>query len=116
MTDRGIGSSEEQVRVVLVTMPDMETGLGLSRAMVEEKLAACANLVPGITSIYRWAGEVQEDEEVLLVLKTTSSSLDRLMSRVRDLHPYDVPEILALPVTEGHPPYLSWVLGEVASP
>jgi len=110
----GEGGSNE-VRVVLVTVPDRETGLELSRAVVEEGLAACGSLVPGLTSVYRWEGEIQEDPEVLLILKTATTSLNRLMDRVEGLHPYDVPEILALPVSDGHPPYLDWVLGATGS-
>lgn len=100
------------IRAVLVTAPDPETADRLGRTLVEERLAACANLVPGVVSLYRWDDEVQRDEEVLLVLKCTAPGVDDLRRRVVELHPYDVPEVLALPVTEGHAPYLQWVREE----
>lgn len=103
-------------RVVLVTVPDPETGRSLARRVVEDRLAACGNVIPGLTSVYRWAGEVQEDSEALILFKTTADGLPRLMKRVTELHPYDVPEFLALPVTHGHLPYLEWVKGEVDEP
>ncbi len=101
------------VRVVLVTVPDVDAGIILARRVVQEKLAACGNVIPGLTSVYRWEGELQEDPEALLVLKTTEEALQRLKQRVGELHAYDVPEFLALPVADGNEPYLRWVTGEV---
>lgn len=95
--------------VVLITAPSLEVARTLARALVEEGLAACVNLVPGVTSVYRWQGEVVEEGEVLLVAKTTTFVFPRLKERVLALHPYQVPEILALPVAEGHGPYLAWL-------
>ncbi|TBH20598.1 divalent-cation tolerance protein CutA [Thermus thermamylovorans] len=95
--------------VVLITAPNEEVARTLARALVEERLAACVNLVPGLTSIYRWQGEVVEDQEVLLIVKTTTFAFPRLRERVLALHPYGVPEILALPVAEGHQAYLDWL-------
>jgi periplasmic divalent cation tolerance protein len=112
--DRTVDTS--LVRVVFVTVPDAETGLELARRVVEEKLAACGNVIPGVRSVYRWAGEVQEDSEALVVFKTTESALTGLEERVVELHGYDVPEFLALPVTHGHDPYLRWVSGAVDGP
>ncbi len=80
--------------------------------LLEERLVACANVVPGITSIYRWEGEVHEEAEVLVVLKTRASLVPTLIARVEELHPYDVPEVLALPVLAGYDPYLEWVRNE----
>jgi periplasmic divalent cation tolerance protein len=102
-----------EVLVVWVTVPDVDTGCALARRVVGEHLAACGNVIPGLTSVYRWDGELQEDSEALLVLKTTERVLSDLKRRVMELHPYEVPEFLALPVTEGHAPYLRWVVGEV---
>jgi periplasmic divalent cation tolerance protein len=96
-------------RVVLVTVPDPETALRLCRAAVEERLAACGSVVPGVTSLYRWEGEVKEDGEVLVILKTRAETLPKLLQRVAELHPYEVPEILALRVEAGHSPYLDWL-------
>ena len=106
-------SRSDPVTVVLVTVPDAGTGTELARALVEDRLAACGNVMPGLTSVYRWQGEVQQDPESLVILKTTMASLDALKERVLELHPYDVPEFLALPVIFGHLPYLQWVDGQV---
>jgi len=95
--------------VVLITAPNQEVARSLARALVEERLAACVNLVPGLTSIYRWQGEVVEDQEVLLLVKTTTFAFPRLKERVLALHPYTVPEIIALPIAEGHGAYLDWL-------
>jgi periplasmic divalent cation tolerance protein len=104
-----MADSDPRVVTMLVTAPDMETAEGLARALVEERLAACANVVPGVVSVYRWEGEVRRDAEVLMVLKTTESGAVALERRVVELHPYEVPEVLTLSVTGGHAPYLSWV-------
>ena len=97
------------VRLVLITAPDEATARKLARSLVEERLAACVNVVSGLTSIYRWEGEVHEDAELLLLVKTTAAALPELEARVRALHPYSVPELLALAVDSGLDRYLSWV-------
>ena len=97
------------VRVVLTTTPSEEDAERIASALVEERLAACANVVPGVTSIYRWEGAVQREREVLVVLKTTADAIEGLTTRLTELHPYDVPEVVALDVTAGHEPYLEWV-------
>ena len=102
-----------EVRVVLVTAPDAEVAARLGRTLVEEKLIACANVVPAIRSIYRWEGKVEDATEALLVLKTTRFRVDELVARVVALHPYEVPEVVALPVEAGHDRYLDWVIGSV---
>ena len=102
----------EEVRVVLVTAPDAETGARIARALVEERLIACANLLPGIRSIYRWEGQVADEAEVLLVLKTRASCCAAVAARVKALHPYALPEVVALPVVDGSEAYLDWVLAE----
>lgn len=96
-------------RLVLCTCPDQETALALAERLVEERLAACANLIPGIRSVYRWEGRVQQDTEILMTIKTSSQAVDRLVARIRELHPYQVPEIIAIPITEGSADYLNWV-------
>ena len=101
-----------EVRVVLVTAPDEEVAGMLARALVAERLAACANLVPRVRSIYRWEGEVQDDAEVLLILKTTAARLPALAARVQALHPYDLPEVMALTANGGSEAYLDWVIAE----
>jgi periplasmic divalent cation tolerance protein len=100
--------------VVLVTTPTPDRAAELARALVEERLAACGNVVPGVRSIYRWEGKVQDDAEALLVLKTTRARFEALRERVLALHPYAVPEVLALPVADGSAPYLAWIAAETA--
>ncbi len=112
----GAGEYKQSVRMVLITVPDPETGTELVRSVVEARLAACGNLIPGVTSIYRWAGEVHQDPECLIILKTTDSALPALKKRVVEMHPYEVPEFLALAPVEGHLPYLDWVQAEITTP
>jgi periplasmic divalent cation tolerance protein len=107
--------SSSPVRVALATAPDADTAARIARALVEERLAACVNLVPGVRSIYRWQDRVEEDAEVLLVIKTHAARVDALAARLRALHPYELPELVALPVAAGLAPYLDWVSAE-ASP
>ena len=102
-------------RVVLVTTPDAEVAEGLVRALVEEGVVACGNILPGITSIYRWRGEVERATEALVVFKTTAAGAARLERRVPELHPYEVPEVLVLPVDSGHGPYLEWISKNVSA-
>jgi periplasmic divalent cation tolerance protein len=96
--------------VVLVTAPDADVAARLARTLVEEKLAACGNVVPGLRSIYRWKGAVEEASEVLLVLKTARDRLRDLSDRVRALHPYEVPEVVALPIVGGNEEYVDWII------
>jgi periplasmic divalent cation tolerance protein len=95
--------------VVLVTCPSRVVGETVGRALVDERLAACVNVVPGVRSIYRWEGKVRRDPEVLLVIKTRRTHLPALQRKVKSLHPYTVPEIIALPIAAGSAPYLAWV-------
>ncbi len=103
---------DPQVRVVLITAPNVDVAAKLARALVAERLAACVNVVPGVRSFYRWEGEVQDDAEVLLIAKTRADRGEALAARVKDLHPYDLPEILELPATGGSAAYLAWVQSE----
>ena len=95
--------------VVLVTTANAEEGARLGRTLVEEQLAACANVVGPMRSIYRWQGAVEEADEHLVLLKARGADVSALEARVRTLHSYDVPEVLALPVTAGSAPYLAWL-------
>lgn len=99
-------------KIILVTAPDVETAGRLVRTLVEERLAACGNIVPGLRSIYRWQGEVHDEAEVLIVLKTVEARVAAVIERVPQLHPYDVPEVLVLPVEAGSGAYLEWVRQE----
>lgn len=98
-----------EVVVVLVTGPDPATLATLGERLVGERLAACVNLIPGVRSVYRWEGEVHQDDETLAVVKTTRSAVAPLRERILELHPYDVPEFLVLPVVAGSESYLAWV-------
>jgi len=95
--------------VILVTAASAEQGRRMGRALVEERLAACANVIPGLISIFRWQERVQEEAEVLVVIKSRADLFPALERRVRELHDYEVPEILALPVEQGSRPYLDWL-------
>ncbi len=98
----------------LVTGPDREQLLRLGRALVEERLIACLNVVDRVTSVYRWEGEVREEAEALGILKTTAARSDAVERRIRELHPYEVPEVLFIPVAAGSAPYLDWVSAQVS--
>lgn len=98
-----------RVLVVLCTCPDAEVGERIARTLVEERLAACVNRVPGIMSTYRWNGAVVASEEVLLQIKTRADCYAALQARLLELHPYDVPELLAIEPSDGFAPYLAWV-------
>jgi periplasmic divalent cation tolerance protein len=102
-------AADDPVRVVLMTVPDVATGEEIVRLLVEERLAACGTLLPGAVSIYRWQGEVERAEECVVLLKTLASREVRLVERAAALHPYEVPELLVLPVVAGLPSYLTWV-------
>lgn len=104
-----------EVRLVFVTCPDRPVAESIARALVEERLAACGNVIPGLVSIYRWEGAVETDAECLLLLKTRARLLDALSERLHDLHPYDVPELLAVDVERGAPAYLRWVVEETGA-
>ena len=101
------------VRVVLMTAPDVETGRSIVETLVDERLAACGNVLSGVSSVFRWEGQTQMESEALVILKTMESVAAALVERAADLHPYDVPELLCLPVAEGWAPYLDWVSSEV---
>ena len=98
--------------MVLCTCPDPATAERLARGLVGGGLAACVNILPQIRSIYRWQGETQDDAEVLMVAKTTRSAYAGLEAWLAEEHPYDVPEVLALPVRAGAGAYLDWVVNE----
>jgi periplasmic divalent cation tolerance protein len=95
--------------VVLSTVERAEDAERIGRELVERGLAACVNVVPGLVSIYRWKGEVQRAEERLLLIKTRAERFEALREALVALHPYEVPEVLALPIAGGHSPYLAWL-------
>ena len=107
--------ADSVARVVLVTAPKGEVAESLVRRLVEEGIVACGNILPGVTSIFRWQGAVERETEALIVFKTTAAGAERLVRRVPELHPYDVPEVLVLGVESGHAPYLEWVEDTVSA-
>jgi len=100
--------------VVLVTCPDRPTAERIARPLIEERLAACVNLLPGLTSIYRWEGALCQESETLLLIKTRRRRVPALARRIKTLHPYTVPELIALPIVTGSAPYLKWLRDSVA--
>ena len=94
---------------VFITSPDHELARKIGRTLVEERLAACAHVLPMATSIYRWDGKTHEDGEVTLIAKTRTERVAAIVERVNDLHPYDVPQVIALPITMSSAPYLAWL-------
>ena len=98
--------------LVYCTVPDQDVADRIARTLVEEQLAACVNRITGVVSTYRWQGEIKLDSELLLLIKTTRSRVDALIARIVALHPYELPEAIAVDVAAGHAPYLDWVARE----
>jgi periplasmic divalent cation tolerance protein len=101
--------------LVLTTVPEEKTGQELGRVLVEERLAACVTISPAARSVYRWEGKICNEPEHVLVIKTRTALFPRLEARIKTLHPYKVPEIIALPVEGGSADYLGWLGGETGS-
>ena len=95
--------------IVFITAPNEKEAASISRTIVEERLVACVNIIPSVRSIYRWQGRVEDEQEVLMVEKTKKSLFERLQERVNELHSYEVPEIIGLPLVEGSKEYLDWL-------
>lgn len=102
-----MGKSEK--RVALITAANEEEAGRIAKALVSEKLAACVNIITSIRSIYAWKGEICDDREVMLIAKTSAGKFPALAERVKSLHSYEVPEIIAIPVMEGSAAYLAWM-------
>ena len=99
----------ETTLIVFTTLPDPGSAKALAGQLVQQELAACVNILGKITSVYCWQGEVQDDTEHQLVIKTTQARYDALQTWIREHHPYELPEIIAVPVARGLPDYLDWV-------
>ncbi len=104
----------EHVLLVLTNLPDTASAQSLARALVESRLAACVNLMPGVQSIYHWQGAIEQTSEVTLMIKTTQRHYAQLQQAIVGAHPYEVPEVIALSVADGHLPYLHWVASETS--
>jgi periplasmic divalent cation tolerance protein len=98
------------VLTALGAPPDAER---IARALVEERLAACVNIVPGVVSIYRWKGNVEQEPELMLVIKTLAERVDAVKARLLELHPYELAEVVVIPIAGGHAPYLAWLAEQV---
>jgi periplasmic divalent cation tolerance protein len=106
----------DNVLIVLTNCPDADVADRLARTLVEGRLAACVNQLPAVNSTYRWQGAVERAVEVPLLIKTTQERLLEVQEAIRTLHPYEVPEIIAIPVVAGLPAYLRWVIDETQPP
>lgn len=115
MAQAPAAATGQAVRLCLCTCPDRAGAEAIAQALVEERLAACVNLLPGVTSIYRWDGRIERAEEIQLLIKTSAARLPALAERLRALHPYDVPELIALEAVGGLSEYLNWVAAETAA-
>jgi periplasmic divalent cation tolerance protein len=109
-----MAADSSELRVAFATAPDADVAARIARTLVEERLVACANLVANVRSIYRWQGNVEDEAEVMMVLKTRADRIDALAERLRALHPYAVPELVVLPIEDGLAPYLDWLRAETA--
>lgn len=110
------GAEENETLLVLTNLPDRDAALRLARALVERRLAACVNVGAGCTSVYRWQGAVEEADEVPVLIKTRAARYPELEAAIQALHPYELPEIVAVPLVRGLPEYLEWVAEETAIP
>ena len=107
---------EDATLLVITNLPDRERALAIARALVQRRLAACVNVLAGCTSVYRWQGEIEEAGEVPLLVKTRAARYPELEAAIRELHPYELPEIVAVPIVRGLQEYLDWVAEETAIP
>ena len=101
------------ILLVYITTPGKEEAKRIAGVLIEENLAACANIIPAVESLYRWQGELRQSEESLLLLKTHKKAFNRLAERVKEMHPYELPCIVALTLSDGLPGFLDWAAGEV---
>ena len=101
-----------ELLLVMTSLPDMEAAKALARRLIDVNLAACVQLQPGVQSIYRWDGRVCEEQEVALLVKTTAAQWPAISAFIKQNHPYDVPEIIAQPITHSHTDYARWVIAE----
>ena len=104
------------LQLVLCTVPDRECAEQIAEALVSEQLAACVNIIPGIASVYRWKGRIEKDEELLLLIKTSQGSYESLEQRIRTLHPYELPEIIAVSIQAGQKDYTKWIENSLTTP
>jgi len=104
------------LQLVLCTVPNRECAEQIAEALVAEQLAACVNIIPGIASVYRWKGGMEKDEELLLLIKTSQGMYESLEQRIRTLHPYELPEIIAVSIQAGQKDYIKWIENSLTTP
>ena len=107
---------KDECIIVLISAPSEEDGAEIGKKIVEERLAACCNIVPAVRSLYWWKGELCDESEALCIFKTRAENFELIKARVVELHPYELPEIIAVDITDGLSPYLSWVIDESTAP
>jgi periplasmic divalent cation tolerance protein len=100
--------------IILSTCPDRKTAYGIARILLEKNLCACANILPGIESVYHWEGDIESSQEYLLLIKTRADAYAKIEKTIVTHHPYELPEIIAVPIEAGLPEYLSWIDNNVS--
>ncbi len=113
-TSEPSSETKPEARLILTTTGSVEAAQRIAHALVEQKLAACVNLIPNLTSVYHWQGATETASEVLLLIKTTSEHIQAIESALRQFHAYEVPEFLVLPIESGSQPYLDWLTASVS--
>lgn len=106
------GETDGQFQLVYATAANLEDAQTIAKALVTEQFVACANIIEGMRSIYRWKGEIQEDQEVVIILKTQARRVDDVILRVKELHTYECPCVIAFDISNGNPDYLTWIFNE----
>lgn len=104
-----MNENSSPAQILITTLPEMEQAKQMAQTIVNQKLAACINILPQMVSIYRWQGALEEGTEHMLVIKTEVARLDELKKTILEMHPYELPEIIVVPIVGGHPPYLDWI-------
>ena len=102
------------VAAIYTTIDNIQDARKIAQTLVEEQLVACANIIPEIESIYRWEGKIENENEVVIIAKTTDPNVKKTIQRIKDLHSYDLPDIIVLPIIGGHKDYLDYILNETA--
>ena len=105
-------SENDNPVLIYSTFPDLETARNIGKGLIEARLAACVNILPGMTSVYRWQGTIEDGQEVVMIIKTRRSLAASVVDTVTDAHPYDVPAVVTVPVEGGFEPYLAWIMNE----
>ncbi len=102
-------------RIILSTIDSLPAAEIIAQTLVSEFLASCVNIIPGLQSVYRWEGAIHNEKELLLIIKTSSDKTEATLSRLVEIHPYDLPEAIALDIQNGYAPYLNWIVNETAN-